>query len=121
MKTRKLKKVWNKLQQAQAECRDLEVEFQRERTDMLDTIRELTRQLKLKSLVISNFIPMEDLNLINRRATWDEEADDWVLPRPELCGNNNPRQVRRPGSASGLRRPETDYARHRKQYDTNPR
>ena len=45
---------------------------------MLDTIRELTRQLKLKSLVISNFIPMEDLNLINRRATWDEEADDWV-------------------------------------------
>ena len=62
MKTRKLKKVWNKLQQAQAECRDLEVEFQRERTDMLDTIRELTRQLKLKSLVISNFVLNNSVN-----------------------------------------------------------
>ena len=36
VKTRKLKKVWNKLQQAQAECRDLEVEFQRERTGTID-------------------------------------------------------------------------------------
>jgi hypothetical protein len=49
-KTIKLKKLWTKYQEQEAEIRDLGEEFQRERTDMLDTIRDLTRQLKLKQV-----------------------------------------------------------------------
>ena len=56
-KTRKLKKVWSKYQQAKAEISDLEREFVNEKTELLDTVRELTKQLKLKAFVISKFIP----------------------------------------------------------------
>lgn len=50
MKTKKLKKLWSKYQTAQREVKDIQEEFQQERSDMLDTIRELTRQLKLKEV-----------------------------------------------------------------------
>ena len=56
-KTRKLKKIWSKYQQNKAELKDLEHEFLDEKNEMLDSIRELTKQLKLKEFVISNFIP----------------------------------------------------------------
>ena len=56
-KTRKLKKVWSKYQQAKAEITHLEREFVNEKTELLDTVRELTKQLKLKAFVISKFIP----------------------------------------------------------------
>lgn len=51
MKTKKLKKLWSKYQTAHREIKDIQEEFQQERTDMLDTIRELTRQLKLKEVM----------------------------------------------------------------------
>ena len=56
-KTRKLKKVWHKYQQAKVEIKDLDHEFLDEKNEMLDSIRDLTKQLKLKEFVISNFIP----------------------------------------------------------------
>lgn len=56
-KTKKLKKVWSKYQQQKAEIKDLEHEFVDEKNDMLESIRDLTKQLKLKEFVISNFIP----------------------------------------------------------------
>ena len=34
-------------------------EFQTERSDLLDTIRQLTRQVKLKEVIIGNFVPEE--------------------------------------------------------------
>lgn len=55
--TKKLKKLWKKYQQAKDEIEDLHGEFQTERTNMLDTIREIEKQGKLKDKVINNFIP----------------------------------------------------------------
>lgn len=52
VKTKKLKKLWSKYQTAHREIKDIQEEFQQERSDMLDTIRELTRQLKLKEVYI---------------------------------------------------------------------
>ena len=46
---------------------------------MLDTIRQLTRTLKLKDLIISNFIPDEFAKGIERRASWKEEEDSWTV------------------------------------------
>lgn len=63
-KTKKLKKVWNKLQGAQAEIRDLSEEFQKEREDMLDTIRELTKQLKLKQMILDSFILPQEVEKV---------------------------------------------------------
>lgn len=56
-KTKKLKKIWSKYQQAKLEINDLEHEFLDEKNDLMDTIRDLTKQLKLKNFVISSFIP----------------------------------------------------------------
>ena len=56
-KTRKLKKVWSKYQQAKNEIKDLEHEFLDEKNDLIDSIRDLTKQMKLKDFIISNFIP----------------------------------------------------------------
>ena len=56
-KTKKLKKVWSKYQQAKADIEDLEHEFKTEKNEMLDSIRHLTKQLKLKDFIIHNFIP----------------------------------------------------------------
>lgn len=44
----------------------MQEEFQREREDMLDTIRQLTRQLKLKDVIITNFVPPEESKKVGR-------------------------------------------------------
>ena len=59
-----MKKVWHKLQAAQNEIRDLREESQKAREDMLDTIRESTKVLKLKQLLLDNFVPREELERV---------------------------------------------------------
>lgn len=128
VKTRKLKKVWHKLQASQAELRDATEEFAREREDMLDTIRELNKQLKLKSLLLEGFVPPHEVERLEARAVWDEEADEWSLRGMELAGNRL--RVRRPPSstsaaASSLMllapmadaRPRSQYAMARAAYE----
>jgi kinesin family protein 3/17 len=119
MKTKKLKKLWTKFQDAETTLKEEREAFQAEKADMLDTIRELGRQLKLKSLVLSNFVPPDGAELIEQRAVWNDEREDWDLPRLEIAGNTV--RPRRPVSAAGLRRPETEYARQRKGFDPSAR
>jgi hypothetical protein len=54
---------------------------QLEREDMLDNIRELTTQLKLKTLIIENFVPKTSVVDIESRAVWNKEKDNWDLPK----------------------------------------
>eukprot|EP00793_Prasinoderma_coloniale_P000109 PRCOL_00005617-RA len=108
-KTKKLKKLFGKYQQARTEVADLEAEFQQEREDMLDTIRTLQQQLKLKSLVIDAFIPPEEVSKIMARAHWDEDSEQWLVQRIDHAGNVH--RQRRPMSAANQRRPTSDYAK----------
>jgi len=119
-KTRKLKKCWQKLQASKEEIRDLQQEFQSEREDMLDTIREMQQELKLRTLLLQHFVPPAEIDQLESRATWDPERSEWHLARLEYAGNAVHAR-KRPVSAPGLRRPESEYARHRQTYDTNPR
>jgi kinesin family protein 3/17 len=121
VKTKKLKKLWNKYQAAVRETKDLQEEFQTERTDMLDTIRQLTQTLKLKDLIIANFIPEDFAKAIEKRAVFSQEEDSWTVPKMDLTGNSLRATVNRPLSNGKLRRPETEFARQRKQFDNNPR
>lgn len=121
VKTKKLKKLWGKYQAAVRETTDLQEEFQRERGDLLETVRQLTTTLKLKEVVIANFIPDDIAKSIEKRATYNEEDDTWVIPKMDLSGNALRATINRPLSNGKLRRPETDFARQRKQYDNNPR
>uniref|UniRef100_A0A7S1B9U5 Kinesin-like protein n=1 Tax=Corethron hystrix TaxID=216773 RepID=A0A7S1B9U5_9STRA len=122
-KTKKLKKLSTKYRRSQTEIKDLQTEFQAERNEMLDTIRDLDRQVKLKELVISSFVPPEFAHKLRDVsnggcAVWNDETGRWTIPRPD------PATFHVPLSLSGLYgtfRPETDYARRRRQYDSNVR
>lgn len=85
--TAKLEKLWNRKKQTEQEIQDLQQEFQLEREDMLETIRELHKQVKLVSLTIDQFIPMEHYQQIYERAHWDESSDEWIIQRLEFAGN----------------------------------
>ncbi|KAJ3416519.1 Kinesin-like protein kif3b [Chytridiales sp. JEL 0842] len=108
-KSKKLKKLWAKLQTAKAEISDLQDEFRNEREDLLDTIRELSRELNLKMSIIENFIPAEESRKIESRATYDEEKGDWLLTR--LTHLNLRNKVKRPCALQKAKRPISHYAR----------
>ncbi|KAJ3075083.1 Kinesin-like protein kif3b [Podochytrium sp. JEL0797] len=109
IKSKKLKKLWAKVQAAKAEISDLQDEFRSEREDLLDTIRELSRELSLKVSVIDNFIPTEEGRKIEGRATYDEETNDWKLNK--LTNINLSNKVKRPCALSGTKRPLCQFAR----------
>ena len=56
-KTKKLKKLFAKLQAAKQEILDVTDEYNKDRRDLEETQQELLKELKLKYLVIENFIP----------------------------------------------------------------
>ena len=80
VKTRKLKKLYSKYQAALKEQEDLQMEFQTERNDMLEAIRQLTRAVKLKDIIMSNFMPEECVKGVENRAKWSDNDDCWVIP-----------------------------------------
>jgi DNA repair exonuclease SbcCD ATPase subunit len=91
--TAKLEKLWNRHKQTQQEVEDLQAEFQAEREEMLEAIRDLRKEVKLVCLTIDNFIPMEIHQQVVERAHYDESTDEWAISYIELAGN----RVRRKG------------------------
>uniref|UniRef100_A0A183CMA8 Kinesin-like protein n=1 Tax=Globodera pallida TaxID=36090 RepID=A0A183CMA8_GLOPA len=76
---KKLKKVWTQYMQAKAELTDIEVEHQREMEALLESVRQLQRELLYSMLVIDQFIPEERVRYIEKFVHWNEEIGDWQL------------------------------------------
>lgn len=116
----KLESLWNEYQELNNEHNNIRDDFDRERNDMYDTIYELSNQLKLKNLIIENFIPPEDFKKIEKMTDWNEEINDWVIKKP---GFQDPKTgSKRPQSAVGMKRPTSEYSRIAKGLgDLNPR
>jgi kinesin family protein 3/17 len=85
--TAKLEKLFHRHKQTQQEIQDLQKEFQQEREDMLENIRELRKEVKLVQITIESFVPMEHYQQIVERAQYDESTDEWVINNIELAGN----------------------------------
>ncbi|CAD5116966.1 DgyrCDS5804 [Dimorphilus gyrociliatus] len=117
VKTKKLKKIFAKLQSTKQEIVDLQEEHARERQELERTQNELTRDLRMKMLIIENFIPIEEKQKIMQRAIFDEDEDSWrVTPFAEPGS-----MAKRPASAVGNRRPMSDYAKTQALKTANPR
>lgn len=87
-KTKKLKKVFGMLMSAKAELNDLQYEQQREMEGMLDSIRSLTRELKLQETIIDAFIPHQYQEMLERYVHWNEDIGEWQLKCVAYTGNN---------------------------------
>jgi len=121
VKTKRLEKLFQKYQAVKTEIRDIQEEYSFEREDMLDTIRELTKMLKLRQSVIESFVPPNDVAAIECRAKWDVDEEEWVLATRTIEEGLSIRS-KRPQSASGARRHLSDYARmNAAMGDRNPR
>ena len=123
VKTRKLRKLFAKLQTIKQDIVDVTEEYNRDRRDLELTQEELLKELKLKYLIIENFIPNEEKERVLGRAQFDEEADLWRLgpTRPSSSSSSLASSSssvaaagpisKRPVSAAGSRRPVSEYAR----------
>lgn len=109
-KTKKLKKLFGKLQTIRAEIADQQEAHIRERQELEQAQEDLTRELKLKTLIIENFIPPDEKVKLTNRATFDEENEEWKL-KPSSQNSSQQAMAKRPVSAVGNRRPITEYAR----------
>jgi kinesin family protein 3/17 len=87
-KTKKLKKLWNMCMEQKSELKDLKAEHQREREDLLETIRELTTEIKLKEAIICGFIPSTELEIICDCSEYDEAGEKWRIQHIAHAGNN---------------------------------
>lgn len=75
-------------QQTKSDLDDIAEVIHREREDLMDRIRELTREIRLKHLIIDQFVPAQEYMRIERRSEWADEIQDWVIPNLEFTGNN---------------------------------
>lgn len=118
-KTRKLRKLWGKYQEAKRELNELGDQMAEEKEEMLSEIRELQRHLQLKAALIDLFVPPAEVEKVERRAVWDAEAEEWSLealappPRSALKRPPHAAPARRPTAASALREAPSN--------DSNPR
>lgn len=110
-KTKKLKKLYAKLQSLKADIQDVNDEHVRSRQELEQTQNELTRELKFKYLIIENFIPPEEKNKIMNRLQFDAEEDQWKFQPLVPSENKFTQMKRRPASAVGYKRPISQYAR----------
>ncbi|KAJ8687373.1 hypothetical protein QAD02_023167 [Eretmocerus hayati] len=108
VKSRRLRKYYAKLQVLKQDLDDVTNEYNRDRRELEQTQHELMKELKLKYLIIDNFIPVEEKHKILSRVKFDEDKDCWVMKEPE---SSCVESIKRPVSVPGLRRPVSEYAR----------
>ncbi|XP_003747767.1 kinesin-like protein KIF3B [Galendromus occidentalis] len=87
-KTKKLRKLYGKLQAARIDIKDLTEEHNRERREIEATQHDLTKELKLKYMIIENFIPIQEKAKILSRIVFDDETENWDLLPYSMILNN---------------------------------
>ncbi|KJH53022.1 hypothetical protein DICVIV_00707 [Dictyocaulus viviparus] len=87
-KTRQLRRIWSDLCEVRTEISDSEAEHHREIEGLLESVRELRKELLLNMTIIDEFIPPEYVELIEKYVSWSEETGDWQLSAIAYTGNN---------------------------------
>ncbi|XP_008557733.1 kinesin-like protein KIF3B [Microplitis demolitor] len=108
VKSKKLRKCFAKLQALKQELEDINGEYNRDRRELEETQHDLMKELKLKYLIIDNFIPVEEKHKILSRVRFDEDEDTWVIKEPSV---SSVEVIQRPTATPGARRPTTEYAK----------
>ncbi|XP_054162746.1 kinesin-like protein KIF3B [Oppia nitens] len=110
IKRRKLKKLVSKLQSVKTEIMDVQESNARERRELEQMQNDLMKELKLKYIIIDNFIPIEEKNKLLSHIVFDEEEDDWKIKKS--CNNTDGSYLcKRPNSCFAFRYPTSEFAR----------
>lgn len=80
IKTQKLKKLWTVTMKHKQDLSDTQAEIQREREDLLNTIRQLSLDIQYKALIASAFIPQQYSDYIESHARYDVNTETWQVP-----------------------------------------
>ncbi|KAJ3369545.1 Kinesin-like protein kif3b [Allomyces arbusculus] len=83
VKTRKLQKLWARLDAAKRDVVDLENEWRAERLDLTAAVRELARELALKDAILDLFVPEPERRKLEARLVFDPDLDDWTWTAPD--------------------------------------
>lgn len=83
-----MQRVETRYRMTQNELDDITEIVHNEREDLMDRIRELTREIRLKHLIIDQFIPAVEYMKIEARAEWELNTNDWLIPNVEFTGNH---------------------------------
>lgn len=105
IKAKKLQKMLSKLTDIKSEIADVEEEFRLEKEDILDTVRDLGNNLKLKMAIIEAFIPKKEFSELKEQVIYDEDLEDWKLVV------KRPNRLERPISNNPSNRPQCKYAK----------
>ena len=98
---------------------DKKDECARMREEIQDYIREYTREIKLKEILIKNFVPEEEVVKVAKMAVWNAEIEEYCLKKVD---SRKMQFVKRPVSALGLKRAVSEQARMLKTFGVlNPR
>eukprot|EP00614_Pseudopedinella_elastica_P001436 CAMPEP_0172586934 /NCGR_PEP_ID=MMETSP1068-20121228/6129_1 /TAXON_ID=35684 /ORGANISM="Pseudopedinella elastica, Strain CCMP716" /LENGTH=915 /DNA_ID=CAMNT_0013381825 /DNA_START=176 /DNA_END=2923 /DNA_ORIENTATION=- len=74
------RRLEKKLAEVRAEMEDSASEFHRERQDLLQSIIDQNRELKLLEKVLGMILPSSEISKIWERSTYDPETDEWTVP-----------------------------------------
>ena len=63
----------------------MQQEHQREMEALLESVRQISSEVKRLSLICDYFIPQEYLQLIQDHTHWNDEIGEWQLVSDRLC------------------------------------
>jgi kinesin family protein 3/17 len=86
-KTNKIERLKQAYRRCAVDIKDLDDEFLKERDELLEQVRALTRRIKLKNLILDFCVPPEWLAEISERCRWDDGDRRWVLEHAACAGN----------------------------------
>ena len=73
-------KLRKKYKQVESELKDINSLHQAEKDDLLDVVRQQTKNVKFCDKVMSILLTENELYKLNQKSTWSDEKQDWQIP-----------------------------------------